>query len=63
VHYDAAAEVIKRIGQEQEIELNAQPDWFARAEKGDMKLVDEIVESLESQYTPASPIKGLPVVL
>jgi thymidylate synthase len=63
VHYEAAQEIISRAGQEKEIELNAQPDWFARAEKGDITLVDEIVQILDSQYTPAPPIKGLPVVL
>jgi len=63
VHYAAAEELIRRSGQEKEIELNAQPDWFSRAEAGDVKLVDEVVELLEAQYQPAPPIKGLPVVL
>lgn len=63
VHYDAAEELIRREGQKNEIELNAQPDWFSRAESGDVKLVDEIVELLDTQYSPAPPIKGLPVVL
>ncbi|MRR31915.1 hypothetical protein EG834_16645 [bacterium] len=63
VHYDAAREIISRSGQEKEIELTAQPDWFGRAEKGDVTLVDEIVKLLDEQYTPAPPIKGLPVVL
>ncbi len=63
VHYEAAEELIHRTGQEKEIELNAQPDWFARAEKGDITLVDEIVQILEPQYNPSPPIKGLPVVL
>ena len=63
VHYEAAAELINRSGQEKEIELNASPDWFDRAEHGDVELVDEIVELLEPQYNPAPPIKGLPVVL
>lgn len=63
VHYAAAEELIRRSGQESEIELNAKPDWFSRAESGDVKLVDEIVELLDAQYSPAPPIKGLPVVL
>ncbi len=63
VHYEAAAELISRAGQENEIELTAKPDWFERASQGDVKLVDEIVEALESQYTPAPSIKGLPVIL
>jgi len=63
VHYDAAAELIRRAGQENEISLDAQSDWFARAEKGDESLVTEIVQLLDAQYSPAPPIKGLPVVL
>jgi thymidylate synthase len=63
VHYEAAAELIRRTGQEEEIELTAQADWFSRAESGDVTLVDEIVQTLESQYHPEAPIKGLPVVL
>ncbi len=63
VHYEAAAELIQRSGQENEIELTAQPDWLSRGENGDVTLVDEIVTTLESQYNPAPPIKGLPVVL
>ena len=63
VHYEAAAELIQRGGQDREIELSAQPEWFSRAEAGDETLVDEIVAILEPQCTPAPPIKGLPVVL
>ncbi len=63
VHYEAARELIQRSGQETEIELSAQPDWLARAENGDVSLVDEIVRLIESQYNPQTPIKGLPVVL
>lgn len=63
VHYEAAAELVRRSGQETEIEFTAQPGWFDRASSGDVTLVDEIVTALEAQYTPAEPIKGLPVVL
>ncbi len=63
VHYEAARELISRQGQENEIELAAQVDWFERASQGDESLVDEIVALLDAQYHPAAPIKGLPVVL
>ena len=63
VHYEAAAEVLSRAGQGREIELEAQEDWFERAESGDETLVDEIVQQLESQYEPGPPMKGLPIVL
>ncbi len=63
VHYEAAAELVSRTGQEQEIELTAQPDWFSRAEAGDEKLVEEIIASLDAQYTPGAPIKGLTAIL
>jgi thymidylate synthase len=63
VHYEAAAEVLGRTGQEAEIELQAQADWLQRAEAGDERLVDEIVAHLEAQYQPQPPMKGLPIVL
>ncbi len=62
VHYEAAAELVARAGQEQEIELTAEHDWLARAEAGDTALVDEIVGTLQAQYTPGPPMKGLPIV-
>jgi thymidylate synthase len=63
VHYDAAAELIARHGQADEIELNAAPDWFARAENADEGLVDEIAALLAAQYAPGPPIGKLPVIL
>jgi thymidylate synthase len=63
VHYEAAAEVLERNGQEAEIELHAEADWLQRAEAGDERLVDEIVAHLEAQYQPQPPMKGLPIVL
>lgn len=63
VHYEAAEEILQRTGQENEIELQALPDWFDRAENGDESLVDEIVALLEAQYHPEPAMKGLPIVL
>lgn len=63
VHYEAAAEILARPGQDREIELEARKDWFDRAEAGDETLVDEVVHQLESQYDPGPSMKGLPIVL
>jgi len=63
IHYEAALELIARKSRQKEIKLVAQKDWFSRAEKGDKKLVEEIVTKLESQYTPREAIKGLKIVL
>jgi hypothetical protein len=43
------------------IDLEAKKDYFERAKKGDEKLVDEIFETLSSQYQPMEAIKGLKI--
>lgn len=63
VHYEAAWELIKRKNNHPEIELKPEKDWFDRAEKGDEKLVLEVVQNLESQYQPLPQIAGLKIVL
>lgn len=63
IHYRAARMMIKKKNKHSEIKLEAQTSWFERAQKGDEKLVSEIVEKLESQYHPLPPIKGLKIVL
>lgn len=63
VHYDAAIELLTRMGQANTIDLTAHEDWFARAESGDESLVDEIVDLLHKQYTPNPAIRGLPIVV
>jgi len=63
IHYQAAKDLVTRKNKHQQIELKAESDWFERAEKGEEKLVLEIVEQLESQYHPLEPIAGLKIVL
>ncbi len=63
IHYDAAWALVDRANNHSEVFLEAQTDWFARAEKGDEKLVDEIFKILSSQYKPLGPIEGLKIVL
>ena len=63
VHYQAAEEIIARVGQHEEIELVAHPDWFARAEQQDNTLVEQIATILGSQYNPQPAIKGLQIVI
>lgn len=63
-HYPQAWELIERKNDDHpEIFLEAQEDWFLRAEKGDETLVKEITGVLSSQYHPLAAIKGLSVVL
>ncbi len=63
IHYAAAEELVRRKSRQKEIKLKGEANWLARAERGDDKLVGEIVGKLESQYTPGEPIKGLKIVI
>lgn len=62
-HYFAAEEILRRNNEHKKIILTLPKNAFDRAEKQDKKLVEEIVENLESQYLPLPPIKGLKIVL
>lgn len=62
IHYEAAAELLKRTGQNTEIELTATNNWLERAMAGDDALVDEIERAINTQYAPEAPIKGLSIV-
>lgn len=62
-HYFAAEEMIKRKSDHKKIVLTLPKNAFDRAEKQDVKLVQEIVENLTSQYQPLEAIKGLKIVL
>ena len=46
-----------------DIKLEAEKDWFDRAEKGDEELAKEIIDTLTKQYNPMPSIKGLEIVL
>lgn len=63
IHYAAARDLVKRESRQPKIKLVGEKNWFTRAEKGDKKLVDEIVAKLIAQYKPGEPIKGLEIVL
>jgi len=63
IHYKTAWELLERDNKHKEIKLEAEENWFDRAEKGDEKLAEEIIETLSSQYHPLAAIKGLQIVL
>ena len=62
-HYKAAKEMIKRKSNHKKIILTLPKKSFERAEKKDVKLVEEIVANLASQYSPMPAIKDLKIVL
>ena len=63
IHYQAAKEIVRRTNRHKRIKLEPEKDWLKRAMKGDEQLVVEIVNKLERQYKPLSPIPGLKIVL
>ncbi len=62
-HYDGAGEIIRRKNNHKPIQLHLPPRSFARAEKKDDSLVEEIFRDLASQYSPQKPIAGLTIAL
>ncbi len=62
-HYHAMEEMTHRDASHLPVKLKLPKDSFARAEKGDQSLVEEICENLKSQYNPGKSIKGLEIVL
>lgn len=63
IHYDAAKQMISRPAKSKKITLELPKRSFERAEKKDVKLVEEINSALTAQYSPGEPIKGLKIVL
>lgn len=63
IHYKAAWEIVERKNNHPAVQLQAQEDWFDRAEAEDESVVDEITQELERQYHPDKPIKKLKIVL
>ena len=58
--YEAAKELVKRDNPDQkEIHLVLPEHSLARAEKGDVTLIKEIVSNLKGQYVPLESIKGI----
>jgi thymidylate synthase len=62
-HYNGAKELLKRKNNHKKIVVTLPKKAFERAEKKDVKLVEEIVENIASQYSPMEAIKGLTIVL
>ena len=62
-HYPAAEEMAHRTNEHAPIKLVVPPHSFARAEKKDVKLAEEIIENIAGQYNPMEAIKGLKIVL
>ncbi len=62
IHFPQAWELTERKNNHGPIYFEAQPDYFDRAEAGDLSLVPEIVKKLETQYQPLAAIKGMQVV-
>lgn len=62
-HYEAANDLINRKNTHKKVDFIAEKNWFERAESGDEKLVEEIVNIIQKQYQPMESIKGLQIVL
>ncbi|MBI4133146.1 thymidylate synthase [Candidatus Uhrbacteria bacterium] len=63
IHYTQAWELVDRENDHGPVYFDAQPDYFDRAERGDVTLVGEIVKKLEEQYAPMPAIKGMQIVV
>lgn len=63
IHFDAARELLAREHEHPEIELSVGADAFARAERGDFALVEEIEAQVAAQYRPMPPLPGLKIVV
>ncbi|HEX5797896.1 MAG TPA: thymidylate synthase [Candidatus Saccharimonadales bacterium] len=63
IHYDSAKKMIGKKSNSRKISIELPKDTFEKAEKTDLKLVEEISDNIKSQYRPEEPIKGLKIVL
>lgn len=61
--YDAVKEMLKRKAKHPPVHVKLPKNAYDRAEKKDKKLVEQIVESITSQYQPQAAITGLAIVL
>lgn len=62
-HYEGAEELIKREVIHPRVDVVLPENTFARAEKKDKELVDELIEQVKSQYNPQAAITGLKIAL
>ena len=63
IHFGQAWELVERENDHPPVYFESQADHYDRAEAGDVTLVPEVVDQLNSQYTPLGPIKGMKIVL
>lgn len=61
--YDAVKEMVKRKNAHKPIKVALPKAAYDRAEKKDPKLVAQIVEVFQTQYSPMDAIKGLQIVM
>jgi len=61
--YDAVKEMLKRKNSHKPLTVSLPKNTFDRAEKKDVKLVNDIVSEFQAQYVPQEAIKGLQIVL
>ncbi len=61
--YDAVKEMLKRKATHKPVHVKLPKNAYDRAEKKDRKLVEQIVESITSQYQPQPAITGIQIVL
>lgn len=61
--YDAVKELLKRKATHPPVHVKLPKNAYDRAEKKDKKLVEQIVESITSQYQPQPAITGMQIVL
>jgi len=62
-HFEAARELIDRHHTHPPIALQVPPGSYKRAVEGDSQLVEELFTSLNSQYQPLEPIKGMKITV
>jgi thymidylate synthase len=62
-HFDGAKEIMRRAHDHPCIQLRVPPGSYARAQKGDTTLVDEIFHQLKAQYKPLDPIENLKITV
>jgi thymidylate synthase len=62
-HFEAARELIERDNTHEPIALQVPEGSYARAVTGDTQLVEELFTSLNTQYKPLEPIKGMKITV
>ena len=63
IHFDQAQEIIDRPQTQKAINFKCPKNGFARAEAGDIELVQEIFNALKAEYTPQEKLERMKIVL